>query len=80
MTDDEYERYVNNFYDQFPDAEDNDWLEAMDDCVEDAVLPSLDGTLEYRTGEVIELLCSRRLTVFDLEGYGINILEERKML
>jgi hypothetical protein len=53
-------------------------INGMDDCVYDAVMPSLDGTLLYRTGEVIELLCSRRLTFLDLEEYGINIISEGK--
>lgn len=52
--------------------------ECVDSYVDDEVLPSLDGTLSYRTGEVIELLCNRRLTFLDLDRYGINIISEER--
>jgi len=68
------------FDDEGADYYNEDWaeLQDMELFVEDEVLPSLDGSLSYRTGEVIELLCNRRLTFLDLDKYGINIISEGK--
>lgn len=74
--DDEGADYYNT---PLPEDEWEDWIDGVDDCVNDAVLPTFDGSPGFRTGEVIDLLCDRRLTFLDLAAaFGVHIISEGK--